>query len=77
MEVISDLTSVQAAHAKLETHEKICAERYANINHQLATLHSRLDAMSNRMWAAAAGSIVILLGAVGATVFALITGRHG
>jgi hypothetical protein len=33
--------------------------------------------MSDRLWAAAGGSIVILLAAVGATAFALIVGRHG
>ena len=69
--------SGRRVETRLETHESICAERYANINHQLATLHARLDAMSDRLWAAAGGSIVILLAAVGATAFALIVGRHG
>ena len=69
--------SAEQVEARLETHEKICAERYANINHQLAALHAQLEAISNRLWAAAGGSIVILLTAVGATAFALIAGRHG
>lgn len=68
--------TVDRVDARVDAHEKVCAERYGNINQQLVTLHERLNAMSNRMWAAAAGSIVILLGAVGATVFSLITSGH-
>lgn len=74
---MDDQISIYATHAKLDTHEKVCAERYASINQQLVTLHNRLDAMSNRMWAAAGGAILVLLTAVGATVFALLTRGHG
>jgi hypothetical protein len=70
---MDDQISTYAAQAKLDTHEKVCAERYASINQQLVTLHARLEAMSNRMWAAAGGAILVLLTAVGATVFALLT----
>lgn len=61
----------------LEAHEKVCAERYTAINGTMASMHDRLNAMSNRMWAAAVGvailAVTTLLTGVGAILMYLLT----
>jgi hypothetical protein len=72
---MSDRSTIESAHARVDTHEGICAQRYGNINQQLLTLHARLDAMSNRMWAAACGLIVMALGGLAGLLVIILT-RH-
>lgn len=50
------MTTVNEVEGKLSTHEAVCAERYAGINARLRRLESIL--------LAAAGSIIVALGAV-------------
>jgi len=50
------VTTVNEVEGKLSTHEAVCAERYAGINARLRRLESIL--------LAAAGSIIVALGAV-------------
>jgi hypothetical protein len=64
------------ARAKMDTHEKVCAERYGSINQQLVTLHQRLNGMSDRMWAAAGGTILMALTAIGALVTIVLMWNH-
>ena len=54
---MSDTSSVQGAHARIDRHEAVCAYRWESVEKQLSTLHERLNAMSNRMWAAAGALI--------------------
>jgi hypothetical protein len=65
--------------ADLSSHEKVCTERYGNINHQLVMLRASLDAqsvqfsarfntISSRMWTAALGIAVGAMCAAGALV---------
>jgi len=62
------------AHARMDTHEAQCAERYGNIKQEMsyikdalnalsAQMHGRLNTISSRMWGAAIG---VLLGATAA-----------
>ncbi|MDP1906966.1 MAG: hypothetical protein Q8K85_01600 [Hyphomicrobium sp.] len=64
---------LESAHSRVDAHEGVCAERYGNINQQLITLHERLNAMSNRMWAAAAGLILLSIGGLAALLMIVIT----
>lgn len=61
---------------RIDTHEKVCAERYGSINQQLITLHARLNSMSNRMWAAAMGTLGVIVMAFGVIAFSLFTKGH-
>jgi hypothetical protein len=63
----------QSAHSRIDGHEKVCAERYGNINQQLITLHERLNSMSNRMWAAACGLIVMSISGLAGLLIMVIT----
>lgn len=49
-------TDTEAMH-RINTHEKVCAERYTTINQQLTTVHQRLNSLSDRMWVAALGTL--------------------
>lgn len=68
----------------LTAHEKVCAERYGNINQQLTMLrgqlaaqasdfHARFNTLSNRMWAAACGLIVLSIGGLASLLLIIIT----
>ena len=59
---MSDVVLDHEAHHKIDTHEKVCAERYSNLWDAIkdlkemvraadATTNTRLTAMSNRLWA--------------------------
>lgn len=54
----------------LERHEAICSERYG-------VIHDRLNSLSNRMWAAAVGVLVMavtsLLGGLGTILVFILT----
>jgi hypothetical protein len=74
----------ESVAAKLDTHEKVCTERYGNINDKLVGITDRLNtmdvgqnarfnALSNRLWGAAGGAIAVLLVAFGVVAFALFT----
>jgi len=71
--IVTDRASPEAAHSRIEGHERVCAERYGNINQQLITLHERLNAMSNRMWVAACGLIVMAMGGLASLLVIVIT----
>ena len=72
------------AHFKIDTHEKVCAERYGNLweavkrieatllSHN-ATADHRLTALSNRMWALVIGGGSAAVVALGAVIFHLLT----
>jgi hypothetical protein len=81
-----DRSTSESAHARVDAHEGICAERYGNINQQLVMLrgqiasqatdfHARFNTLSNRMWAAACGLIVLSLTGLASVVVILLT-RH-
>ena len=80
------MTVDQEARAQISTHEKVCAERYAHLGTQLnslngqhVTVHERLNAMSNRMWSAAVGTLLAAVSSVGALGLILFNmlGRGG
>lgn len=72
-----DRSSPESAHARVDSHEAVCAFRWASVEKQLASLHGRLDAVSNRMWAAAGGLIGLCLVGIAALVVMLITMKGG
>ena len=45
------MATVKETIAKLETHEKECAIRYANIEQRLADGSKRFDKLDNMIWA--------------------------
>lgn len=68
----------------LHAHERVCTERYGNINQQLQEIKSqmlsfnsgtndRLNALSNRMWILLSASLGGTVMAVGALAFYMIT----
>jgi hypothetical protein len=81
-----DRSTPESAHARVDAHEGVCAERYGNINQQLVMLraqlatqatdfHGRFNTLSNRMWVAAGGLIVLSLTGMAGAVVLLLT-RH-
>lgn len=62
----------ETVDARVAAHEAVCAERYGNINSQLVSLHDRLNALSNRMWAAACGMLALSVTGLAAAVILLI-----
>jgi hypothetical protein len=58
---------------RIDNHEAVCAQHWKSPERSNAVFHERLNAISNRMWAAAIGLIVLALSAGGTlVVFALI-----
>lgn len=72
------------AHFKIDSHEKVCAERYGNLweavkrieatllSHN-ATADTRMTALSNRMWALVIGGAGAGFVGLAALVFHLLT----
>lgn len=61
--------------AELSAHERVCTERYGNIDNKLNAMDARLNSISNRMWAAAIGSLSMAAIGGGGLLFYLLT--HG
>ncbi len=53
---------------RIDKHEAVCAERWAALLRSNEAFHERLNAISNRMWAAAIGLVVLALSAAGGLV---------
>lgn len=81
-----DRSTTESAHARVDTHEGVCAERYGNINQQLVMLraamaaqatdfHGRFNTLSSRMWAAAGAMIVLSITGLGGLLVIILT-RH-
>lgn len=71
-----DRTKPEDAHARIDSHEAVCAFRWASVERQLATLHERLNAVSTRMWAAASGLIgLCIVGIAGLLILYITKGR--
>lgn len=71
------------ALARIDTHEKVCAERYGNIwtklgsiETQFSTVHARFNTISNRMWGAVAGVCASSVLGLAVVVFHLLTRGH-
>lgn len=74
------------AHHKIDSHEKVCAERYGNLwsavqrieatllSHN-ASADTRMTALSNRMWALVVGGGSAAILGIAALVFHLLTRR--
>ena len=78
-----DFNSLRA-HAKLDAHERVCTERYGNIDAKLNDLSRKLDtkstindarlnALSNRMWAAAGAMILLCITGLAGTIAIILT----
>lgn len=52
-------------HDRLDTHEKVCAERYKNLDERGASLISRMDRLERIMISATGGTFVGMLGIIG------------
>lgn len=66
-----------AALHRIDTHEKVCSERYGHIYAQLLQLQTSMTAVSNRMFTAALGIIGGSILAVGTLALYLLTkGGH-
>lgn len=61
----------EALH-RIDKHEAVCAERWGALLKSNEIFHERLNSISNRMWAAAIGLIVMALGAAGSLVGVVI-----
>lgn len=79
--------SGENAHSRIDTHERVCSERYGNINQQMmqtkeainalsTQMHERLNTLSSRQWQgniAVLGAAVVALGTI---LGFLILGKH-
>ncbi len=72
------------AHVKIDAHEKVCTERYGNIDHKLGELSrkvdaqgllssERLNALSNRMWAAAGAMLLLSVTGMAGLIVIILT----
>lgn len=70
--------------ARHEAHERVCTERYGNIDRQLGDMNRKLDdhsvinnerlnALSNRMWAAACSMLALSVVGIAGLVVLIIT----
>lgn len=73
---MSERSSPEAAHSRIDSHEAVCAFRWASVEKQLVSLHARLDAVSNRMWAAAGGLIGLCAVGIAGLLILYITKGH-
>ena len=81
---MTEISRDHEAHFKIETHEKVCAERYGNLwsavqrieatilAHNAAS-DTRLTALSNRMWALVIGGAGGAALGLAAVIFHLLT----
>ena len=67
-----DFSAVRA-NARLELHEAVCAERYKAILSEMIAVHTRLTAVSNRMWATASAVILMCVTGIAGLVVLIIT----
>lgn len=58
--------------SRLDSHEKVCTERYGNINDKLVAMDMRFNTISNRMWAAACGLLVCAAASLGGLILVVI-----
>jgi hypothetical protein len=58
---------------RIDKHEAVCTQRWESLERSNAVFHERLNAISNRMWAAAIGLIVLALSAAGTLVVIVLT----
>lgn len=72
--------------ARIDTHEKVCAERYDAINKGLSELkmqlangqtqnHDRFNSLSSRMWTLLSASLGMTIAALAVLAFFLLTTR--
>ena len=64
------------ALARIEGHEKVCAERQAHIVSSLETLQRGVERINSRFIAGGGALIIILLGAVGTLAVILLRATH-
>lgn len=77
------MDDASAALTRIDTHEKICAERYGNLwaklvsmETQFTVIHVRFNTISNRMWAGLAAVCGASVVGLAVTVFYLLTRGH-
>lgn len=79
--------TMEGAHARIDLHEAVCAERYKSIDKGLNEVkamllsqgnefHARMNTISNRMWLGAIGFLAASAGGLGTLVFYLLTKEH-
>lgn len=50
-----------SAHARIETHEKVTAERWAALERRLVGIETALDRLEKRLWVAVYGAATVLI----------------
>lgn len=82
--LMSNERTLDGAHARMDTHEAVCAERYKGIINSLnevkamlltqaSDTHERLNTISSRMWVAVTGVLGVTVVGLGTLVFYLLT----
>jgi hypothetical protein len=82
--VTSNERTLEGAHARMDTHEAVCGERYRRIDQSLnemkamllaqgSDIHERLNTISNRMWAVVFGTLSGSVVGLGGLAFYLLT----
>lgn len=64
------------AYARIEGHEKVCAERQINIINSLTAVQRGVDRLNGRFWTAAIMTIVLLLSACGGLITIVLRSQH-
>ncbi|MEL6236572.1 MAG: hypothetical protein AAFR46_19420 [Pseudomonadota bacterium] len=59
-----------SAHARIETHERVTAERWTALERRLRSIEAALDRLEKRMWLAVYGVTAVMVSQVIYTVFA-------
>lgn len=65
-----------AALHRIDTHEKVCSERYGHIYAQLIQVQTSMTAISSRMFTIAITVFGVIVTGFGALAFYLITKGH-
>lgn len=59
-----------SAHARIETHEKVTAERWAALERRLTSIETALDRLERRLWVAVYGAAA---GLIAQAVYGFVT----
>jgi hypothetical protein len=73
---LETMIDIHRVEARVDTHEKVCTERYGNIATTMNNMNDRLNSISNRMFAQMVGVLAIMVAAFGALAFYVMTGGH-
>lgn len=75
---MSDDPQIKAAvlESRMDSHEKVCGERYGEIKESFGRVHDRLDGINTGVKSLLAAMVVFLLGVLGTIFYSGVPWAH-